>query len=245
MKISSKKSLKAFVAVALLSFTTAASAQSSFSVGADLVSSYIWRGIPQDGSNIIGGDGTPTASKQSPNFQPYVSFTTGAFTIGAWGSTSFTGSVKEFDLYATYAISSLFSVTVSDYNWNFSDGTEYFKYGKGTDHVYEATLAYAGTEALPLSASVNTMFAGADKNSKEDQAYSTYIELGYQLKENAKVFVGGSPIEDSAYGAGISNVGLKVTKSIAISDKFSLPVYGVAGFNTINENAFLVLGVSL
>lgn len=230
MKISSKKSLKAILAVALFASSSIAFAQSSFSVGADLVSSYVWRGYKQVNT--------------APNFQPYASFATGKLTIGAWGSTDFTGTLKEFDLYATYAISDKLALTVTDYNWAFTQS--YFNLGAGTDHIVEATLAYAGTESLPLSASLNVMLAGADKTSTGDQAFSTYLELGYQVADNAKVFAGGSVLDTPMYGkAGVSNLGIKISKSIELSDKFSLPVYGVAGFNTITNDAFLVFGISL
>lgn len=219
--------------------TTVVSAQESkgsFSVGADIVSSYVWRGVPQD----------VTYPKGTPNIQPFVSYTIGGFTIGAWGSGSITGTVKEFDLYATYAFSSLLSLTLTDYNWNFSQS--YFKYGDGTDHVFEGTISYAGIESFPLSATLNTMFYGADKLSDAKQAYSTYLELAYPLSSAAKVFAGASLGESLNYGTdgfGITNVGIKVSKSIEITDKFSLPVYGIAGFNPSSENAFLVAGITL
>jgi len=229
----------------LLSVTVSTTAQettSNFGVGADIVSSYVWRGVPQDVTN----------PKGTPNIQPYASYTIGGLTIGTWGSSSFTGTVKEFDLYATYVLSDLFSVTLTDYNWNFSQG--YFNYGDGTDHVFEGTVSYAGIESFPLSASINTMFYGADlKNKNEDgtggeQAYSTYVELGYPLASNAKLFLGASLLESDNYvteGFGITNVGIKVSKSIEITDKFSLPVYGIAGVNPNAENAFLVVGITL
>jgi hypothetical protein len=213
---------------------TAASAQ--FSVGTDIVSSYVWRGFKQDLST--------TAPLQSPNFQPYVSYTTGKLTLGSWGSSSFTGTVKEVDLYATYAFSSAFALTLTDYNWGFTQS--YFNYGSGTDHIFEATLAYTGPESMPLSASLNTMFAGADKTSAGKQAFSTYVELGYQLAANAKVFAGGAPLNTPMYGgAGVTNVGIKVSKALELSDKFSLPVYGVAGANPSTGDAFLVVGLTL
>ena len=209
-------------------------AKSPFSVGTDLVSSYVWRGVKQDINAPI----------QSPNIQPYLSFSKGSLTVGAWGSTSLTASVKEFDLYATYAFSDKLALTLTDYNWNFSQS--YFKYSKGTDHVYEATLAYTGGESLPLTASINTMFYGADKTSSGDQAYSTYLELGYSVCSNAKLTLGGSLFDSSVYsGSGVTNVSLKVTKEIPLTDKFSLPVYGVGGFNPLAKDAFLVFGVTL
>lgn len=227
---------KVIIAVALLvSGIVGATAQSkgTFAVGADLVSDYVWRGV-QQGSN-------------QPNFQPSLTYTNGALTIGAWGSGNFAGSLKEVDLYATYALSSLFSVTVTDYNWNFTKS--YFEYGKDkTDHVYEATLSYAGTTSLPLSVSLNTMFYGADKKADgTTQAYSTYYELGYPLADNAKLFLGGTLNESVNYGTAglaVTNVGVKVSKNLAFTDKFSLPVYGVFGLNPRAENAFFVVGVT-
>lgn len=232
MKIASKKSLKAILATIMIASSSLAFAEGSFSVGSDVVSSYVWRGYKQ--------------VDNSPNVQPYLSFSTGALTIGSWGSVNFPGTLKEFDLYATYAISDALALTITDYNWTFTPGTSYFKYGTGTDHIFEATLAYAGSETLPLSATLNTMFAGNDKKLNGDQALSTYLELGYQINDAAKLFVGGSLLDTPMYGgAGVSNIGFKVTKSIDISDKFSLPVYGVAGFNTLSEDAFLVVGLTL
>ncbi len=46
----------------------------NFSVSADLVSSYVWRG---------------SKFGKGPAIQPTVKFTSGGFTLGAWGSTCF------------------------------------------------------------------------------------------------------------------------------------------------------------
>jgi len=231
-----KLKVLAICAIAVLA-TTSIRAQ-GFSTGADLVSSYVWRGIPQEGT------------KGTPNIQPYASYTIGGFTIGAWASSSFIGNVKEVDLYATYAISSLFSVTVTDYNWGFTNS--YFNYGTGTDHNFEGTFSYAGVEAFPLSVSINTMFYGADKTSDTTNvknAYSTYVELAYPIAENAKIFVGAS-LFDSPYvyantGFAVTNVGIKVNKLIPLTDKFSLPVYGIVGANPYAKSAFFVAGITL
>ena len=232
--------LFSFNTLAIISLITS-SAKAQFSTGADIVSSYVWRGVPQDRTV------TGNPSLGSPNIQPYVSFTTGGFTIGSWASSSFLGNVKEVDIYATYAFSSALALTVTDYNWGFSNS--YFYYGAGTDHIYEATLAYTGSEKFPLSASINTMFAGADKLANGNNAFSSYLELGYQISPLAKVFVGASLMESPAVyltsGFGVTNVGLKVSKSIQITDKFSLPVYGILGLNPYAGNAFFVAGITL
>ena len=225
-----------FLAICVIAVLTSMSVKAQFSTGADIVSSYVWRGVPQE------------ATKGVPNFQPYVSFTTGGLTIGSWASSSFIGNVKEVDLYATYTFSSSLALTVTDYNWGFNKG--YFDYSSNSDHLFEATLAYTGGESFPITASLNTFFAGAtDKKTNGDQAYSSYLELGYPLSANAKVFAGASLTESNAVygttGFGVTNVGFKVSKSIEITDKFSLPVYGVVSVNPYSENAFFVFGVTL
>ncbi|MFZ4456367.1 MAG: TorF family putative porin [Bacteroidales bacterium] len=232
------------VVVLFVSGIVAATAQSkgTFAVGADLVSDYVWRGM-QQGSN-------------EPNFQPSLTYTNGALTIGAWGSGNFSGSLKEADLYATYAFSSLFSATVTDYNWIFTPGKSYLEYGKDkTDHIFEVSLNYAGVSSFPLSVSLNTMVYGADKKATDatKQAYSTYYELGYPLADNAKLFLGGTLNESANYytsGFAVTNVGIKVSKSVVFSDKFSLPVYGVFGVNPAGladtqPTAFFVVGLTL
>ena len=225
--------LVAILAIAVLTVT---SAKAQFATGADIVSSYVWRGVPQE------------ATKGTPNIQPYVSYTLGGLTVGSWASSSLLGNVKEVDLYATYTISPALAVTITDYNWGFSKS--YFDYGTTTDHIYEATVAYTGPEKFPISASVNTMFAGNDKSLTDatKQAFSTYIELGYQVTPLVKVFAGGILGGSSNYsttGAGVTNVGIKVSKSIAITDKFSLPVYGILGANPYSGGAFFVAGITL
>jgi hypothetical protein len=239
-KNSMKLSIKTFSTACALclflstSFTAKAQDEAvSFNVGADVVSSYVWRGVPQE------------ATKGTPNIQPFVSGTAGSFTLGVWGSSSFLGNVKEFDIYASYAFGSILSVTLTDYNWIF--GQKYFNYDSSTDHVFEGTLSYAGIESFPLSAVINTMFYGADKQADGDQAYSTYLELGYPLSPSAKVFAGASLMESLNYvttGFGVTNVGVKISKSIGITESFSLPVYGIAGFNPTSNNAYLVAGVT-
>jgi hypothetical protein len=225
------------VAILAVMALTVSSAKAQFATGADIVSSYVWRGIPQE---------DPTGKTSgTPNVQPYASFTTGSLTIGSWASSGFTGGLKEVDLYATLALSSKFALTLTDYYYNFASQPNYFKYSGGTGHVFEGTLAYTGTA---FSASVNTMFAGADKKANGDNALSTYVELGYQIAPVAKIFLGGSLGESATYrttGFGITNLGIKIGKSIAITDKFSLPVYAIVGANPYEKTTFFVAGVTL
>ncbi|MDR3653950.1 MAG: hypothetical protein P4L34_13390 [Paludibacter sp.] len=233
------KKIKVLV-ISMIAVSATMNVKAQFATGADIVSSYVWRGIPQDRPIV----GNPTLG--SPNFQPFVSFTTSKVTLGSTASTSFQGNIKEVDLYATYAFSSAFAFTLNDYNWGFTPGISYFNYGKGTDHIYEATLNYTNTA---FSASLNTMFAGADKLSNGNNAFSSYLELNYQLTPAAKVILGAalneSPNIYFTSGFGIVNVGLKVTKAIDITDKFSLPVYGILEANPYSGNIYFVAGITL
>jgi len=222
---------------------TPAPAKGSFSFTADLVSSYVWRGIAQEGSK--GG---------SPNFQPSLTYTIGKLSLGAWGSGSFSGKVKEVDLSATYAFNDVFSVGITDYNWNFTKS--YFNYNNdSTDHIFEASLNYAGVKSFPLSISLNTMFLGDDKkistSGTVENEYSTYVELGYPLADNTKLFLGASVFDSpglytvgKSQGFSVINVGLKTSKNIKFSESFSLPVYGVLGFNPQAETAYFVVGMT-
>lgn len=72
------------------------------SLGADVVSRYIWRGL--DFGNAV-------------SVQPGLSVAFGDLEVGSWASYAITGSTAdEFDLYATYAIGD-FSVGLTDYSF--------------------------------------------------------------------------------------------------------------------------------
>lgn len=126
------------------------------SVGADLVSAYLWRGLYCGPASI----------------QPSISLTVGNFSIGAWSSASFESSWREFDLYAGYSAGN-FSLLVTDYFFprSLPDGVDY-GYFDFSDHVFEATVRYVFGESVPLSVAWNTNFAS-------DDDYSSYFETAY------------------------------------------------------------------
>jgi len=76
-----------------------------WTAGADLVSSYIWRGSKAGAFSI----------------QPTVKYVNGGFTIGAWGSYDLTtGAPEEADLFTSYAFKFGLSLGVTDYHYNTS-----------------------------------------------------------------------------------------------------------------------------
>ena len=231
----------------MISFSTKAqevAPASPFKITADLVSSYVWRGVLSTA--------TPT-----PNIQPTISFTKGGLELGAWGSSDFNGTYKEVDFYASYTIKQL-KFTVTDYDWNFK--TRYFNYkNKETDHIFEGSVAYSGPESFPISISANVMFAGADKKfdtnlnafDPSKQAYSSYFEVGYSFK-NISPFLGITPSDGyygDSYGGvkgfGVVNLGATVSKSLKITSDYSLPLKATVGFNPQKQDVYLVFCITI
>lgn len=224
---------------------------SNFSIGADVVSRYIWRGL-----NLGGG---------SPHIQPYVEYAFGnsGLAIGAWGSHA-TGASRtgaEADLYLSYSFMDMFSVGITDYFFPSdrqfaTDG--FFNYdSETTGHTLEAMVGFDGTESFPVSILFAMNFYGADGTDENGDNYmAKYLELGYSKSiadGEISVFLGAAlddPKEEEGasgwYGnsAGVINLGTTISKSIKISEDYSLPISSSVIFNPEAENFYLVFGIS-
>ena len=205
-----------------------------FTLGADFVSSYIWRG----------------AYATSAAVQPAASFSVAGFSLSAWGSIPSQGVAKEVDFTASYEIAGL-SLALTDYWWAGEGAFKYFMYeSKKTAHLFEATIRYElPIEKFPLSISLNTMFAGDDYKPDGDRAYSTYITAAYpfSIKDvSLSASLGLTPSEGIyADDFSVVHIGLKASKEIKITDSFSLPVFGEIITNPRSEDIFFVFGISL
>jgi hypothetical protein len=227
---------KLIFVLAVLAWTDSIKAQDNlnFSVGADLVSSYVWRGTYQ----------TKAA------FQPAAGLNMCNFSLSAWASTEFVGPQKEVDFTVGYSVAGL-SLAITDYWWSGEQAYKYLKYDDKTAHYWEGSLSYVlPMKSFPLSLSINTMFAGADKKAGEDKNnYSTYIEASFPftIKDvNLSASLGGTP-EEGLYAsqASVVSISLKASKEIKITDSFSLPVFGQIILNPNQEDIFFVFGFSL
>lgn len=231
----------------LLSMTQAQ--ERSLNSGADFMSRYVWRGLQLGGS--------------SPSIQPSLEFTAGSFTAGTWGAFSVSNNltVQETDLYLSYSIKEMFSVTLTDYFLPDESlaRNNYFEWKEdNTGHLLEASASFLGTDSIPFTfmAAVNVWGADARHVNNKKQ-YSTYFELGYygNFKDvDYNIFIGGTPTnpnsevgETGFYGneAGITNIGITAIKNIAITDKFTLPVSTSFIINPQSENVYLVFGFTL
>lgn len=209
-----------FVTVVLMAGSFSGSAQESkgaWTAGADIVNSYIWRGSKAGLFSI----------------QPTVKYANGGFTIGAWGSGDLTtGAPDEADLFALYSFKSGLSLGVTDYHYNSS------KLFAKDVHAIEASVGYAIGK---LSLSGNYVFNSASGAAGEDK----YFEAGYQFS-SAKLFVGagdGWYTNDASFQ--VCNIGISTTKTIKISDTFSIPLTGSIIVNPNKEQIFYVVGISL
>ena len=196
--------------------------ESSWSIGSDLVSNYIWRGLKF-------GTG--------PALQPTLEYSTGGFAIGAWGSYGLTDDeAPETDLYTSYNFNlsetSSFSVSLTDY---YFPGTMYFD---AASHYFEPAVAL-GLGNLSLSAAYMISNQPGDEDVKD-----YYLQAGYTIGK-VDLFIGGGDGQYSTSGDfNISNIGISTSKEIKISDTFSLPVFGSAILNPNTEQLYLVVGIS-
>jgi hypothetical protein len=203
------------IVLALLAIS-AIDVKAQWSTGADLVSSYVWRGTKAGAFSI----------------QPTVKYTTGVFSIGAWGSGDLTtGSPDEADLFATLSFKSGLSLGLTDYHYN---TTKYF--GDET-HAIEANVGYTIGK---FSLSGNYIFNSASGASGDDK----YFEVGYQFPV-VKLFAGagdGWYTDNASFQ--VCNLGISTTKSIKFTESFSLPFTGSVIFNPNKEQVFYVVAVS-
>lgn len=151
----------ALLLTGLIPATTNAQDKVEASVGADLVSGYIWRGQDLGGISV----------------QPSLGIFYKGFSLGAWGSVGLESSdTKEFDLTLGYSTGG-FSISITDY-WFAEKGAEnkYLHYGAhSTAHVFEGQIGY---DFGLLSVNWYTNFAGADGVKENgDRAYSSYLAL--------------------------------------------------------------------
>ena len=236
-----KKVKRFFLAGLLLVGATAAWAQDEIetTISGDVVSSYIWRG--QDLGDV--------------SLQPTLGVSYKGLSLTAWGSVGLTDPLdtKEFDLTLSYTTGGL-NIGITDY-W-FDAGLDpdarYFKYdAHGTNHVFEANIGYDFGVA---SVQWFTNFAGNDGINKDGKrAYSSYAEVVVPFKLSAidwTATVGAVPYATSFYndwtsGFAVTNVSLKATKDIKVTDSFSIPVFGQVVGNPCTQKAYLVFGFTL
>ena len=221
----------------VISMATFAQDKIETTISGDIVSRYIWRG--QDLGDV--------------SLQPTLGIGYKGLSLTAWGNVGLSNpsDTKEFDLTLAYTIGG-FNIGVTDY-W-LSEGLDpearYFKYdAHGTNHVFEANIGYDfGVASIQWF----TNFAGNDGTNKDGKrAYSSYAEIVVPFKLSAidwTATVGAVPYATDYYGTtgfAVTNLSLKATKDIKITDSFSIPIFGQIVGNPCSQKAYLVFGFTL
>ena len=229
--------MKKIVLMALMFATVmSATAQDEVetTVSADVVSTYVWRGM-ECGSAAI---------------QPTLGIGYKGLSLSAWGSYGLvdTNDAKEFDLTLAYSTGG-FNIGITDY-WFNTPEERYFLYDANkTSHIFEANIGY---DFGPAAIQWFTNFAGNDGYNKDGKrAYSSYVELSAPFKLASvdwSATVGAVPYATDFYGVdgfAVTNVSLKATKDIKVTDSFSIPVFAQVAANPSTEKAYLVFGFTL
>ena len=205
-------------------------------LGSDIVSSYIWRG--QD----LGG----------VSLQPTLGLEYKGISLSAWGSVGLAdpADTKEFDITLGYTIGGL-NIGITDYWFNagLDPQDRYFKYdAHGTNHVFEANIGY---DFGVVSAQWYTNISGNDGVNKDGKrAYSSYFEVAAPFKLATcdwTATVGAVPYATDFYGTNgfaVTNLAVRASKDIKVTDSFSIPIFGEVSANPCSQKAYLVVGMS-
>lgn len=196
---------------------------SPFSVGGDLVSSYLWRG---------------TKFGTGPAIQPYLEVALGNFTIGGWGSYCFTeDEAAEADLYISYGFDFGLSIGLTDY---YFPGSDYFDYTtESGSHAFEVNLGYE-IKGFSIAANYVLNQAGSAGSAGND----LYFEAGYGFKYFSLFAGAGNGWHTTDGNFMLCNIGISAEHDIKITDKFALPVSGALIWNPEREEFHVVVGVS-
>jgi len=196
--------------------------KSSFEVGADVYTNYIWRG---------------TKLGTGPALQPSVKFVTGGLTLGVWGSFDANGFM-ETDPYISYSFPFGLSLGMTDY---YLPGLQFFEVSDTAgSHAFELNAGFT-KGGLSLSANYILNEAGGISSTGGDM----YFQAGYTFKIFSIFLGAGDGWHTSDGDFAVCNIGIGATKEIKITDTFSIPVNGQVILNPEKEQLYVVVGFSL
>lgn len=227
-----------FLTVLVLASTVEVRAQGEWSSGFEVVNQYVWRGVLYD-------DGV--------NFQPYLMYSRNGFEAGVASSTSFTNDFNEIYFWAAYTLTlNSLDLTLNVADYYYEQGMGNFLNFKGVQsgeatgaHFVESSLELSG-ENTPFS----LLFSGIIWN---DPDHSMYAELGYHKtlgNETEATFNLGVALNESRdwyfnRKSGLINVSFGLSRSIRVTDNFSIPLSSQAILNPYSESFYVVLAVGL
>jgi hypothetical protein len=211
----------AFAALIFTTFGTQKVEAQDF--GADVASSYVWRG---------------TQFGNGPHVQPWMSLGYGNLELGAWGSVPLTAGDggTELDLYVSYDLGPL-ALTVTNYTFPNTSPASKGAYVDGEGLFEGDYLEVSGSGSVgPIDLTVGYF----------TELEALYIEAGFSIGV-VDVAIGYAGEDDSDWyvsEAGLCNISVGGSKEVKITDDYSLPLFGSLVYNPDAESAFLVFGMS-
>lgn len=213
------------------------------SLGVDVMSRYVWRGL-----NV--GD--------APSAQPSITLGVDGFEVGAWGAYSLSNNITggdEIDLWMGYGFElpggGEVGLILTDYY--FPNGGEPFSNFNNYDdddgpgaHILEIGGSFT-FPSFPLT-------LAAYYNFYNDEGNSIYVQADYPVRvgeTELNFFAGATPGNEenpALYGTedlSFLNLGFTASKEISITDRFSLPMSASWIFNPNLDITYLVVGFSL
>jgi hypothetical protein len=183
--------------------------------GADIVSSYVWRGWEADGTASV---------------QPYVAHSIGEnIEVGVWSSYSLAEGGVELDPYVSANIG---PVSVTATNYTYFQGSDFGPFDFESGDASLTGLEISGSTQLgPVSLLAGYFLDGEDM----------YIEAGFNLAGlDLAVGMGDNGYNSEDDGMALVNVSIAYEKSIG-----SLPAFGQLVYNPEQDAMFVVFGISL
>lgn len=200
---------------------------SQLNISGDFYSSYVWRGT-QYGTGMA--------------IQPSIKYSNSRFLAGAWGSCDFNG-YREADLYFSVLLPAGFNAGVTAYYY---PGLKYNDWSSETgSQAYELNLGMV-LGGLNLNGNYIINKAGGAGSEGGD----IYFQASYQFSFVSLFAGAGNGWHTYESDAGESdfnlcNLGITATKSIRVTDTFSIPLTGQLIFNPDRQQMYLVFGLSI
>jgi len=213
------------------------------SIGADLVSHFMWRG-EQDGNAAI---------------QPEFEVRWRGLYFGLWGSYGLVENngedwtINELDVNLGWRYKG-FSIELSDEFVTWGDfKPKYFYFKRGSNHVLEANVGYDfGFLELKWYTNISgTLECYEDEHGNLKHAYASYFEAKAPFRlagfdwEGTLGIVPYNPHGwyDGCHGFCINQLAMKVTKEIPITKSFHLPIYVNLIANPATERFYFTFGL--
>jgi len=200
----------------------------------DIVSSYFWRGQHLGDVSI----------------QPELWIGWKGLSLSAWGNVGLSNNKdpREIDLTLSYETGGL-SFGIVDY-WNDEHDSRYFYYRKdGTGHAFEGFVGY---DFGPVHISWQTFFAGNDYQEESGKrAWSSYFQVAAPFRLVTcrwEATAGLVPWACSYYSTSsfsVTNLSLRATKDIKITESFTLPLYAQIVANPGSQNLYFLAGFTI